>query len=389
MNTIFLTGRIDSNNAGEWEKKIIGDNLIFDASELEYISSAGLRVLMKARRKSGRKINIINVSREVYDIFETTGFTELFNVKKALRKISVEGCEEIGSGSYGRVYRIDSETIAKIYNPGINLDFVQRERDTAQKVFLLGVPTAISYDVIQCGDSYGTLYELLNAKTVAQIISENRERIPEMGKKCAQLLKQLHNIKVEQDSNLPSRKVKLSNLIKSLAAYLTPEESNKILAFIDTVPDRKTFLHGDFNAKNIMVGDNGEFQLIDLGDAAYGHPLWDIAGMIIPYVHFVKTAPLSVQEKSKMLAFNCEDAPIFWSEFCKEYFTFKTQQEIETFTEKFMIYSYLIHVVFSINYAGDNKELKQRAINSTVRGELLPAIEKIKDFSFINEYFES
>ena len=148
-------------------------------------------------------------------------------------------------------------------------------------------------------------------------------------------------------------------------------------------------MHGDFNAKNIMVGDNGEFQLIDLGDAAYGHPLWDIAGMIIPYVHFVKTAPLSVQEKSKMLAFNCEDAPIFWSEICKEYFTFKTQQEIETFTEKFMIYSYLIHVVFSINYAGDNKELKQRAINSTVRGELLPAIEKIKDFSFINEYFES
>lgn len=42
----------------------------------------------------------MNVSPVVYDIFDVTGFTKLLNVKRHPREISVEGCEEIGSGAY-------------------------------------------------------------------------------------------------------------------------------------------------------------------------------------------------------------------------------------------------------------------------------------------------
>ena len=41
---------------------------------------------------------MLNVSPVVYDIFDVTGFTKLLNVKRRPREISVEGCEEIGSG---------------------------------------------------------------------------------------------------------------------------------------------------------------------------------------------------------------------------------------------------------------------------------------------------
>ena len=56
-NIIKLTGRIDTSNANEWEQKIMQQfsaetENVFDASELEYISSAGLRVLMKVRKKN-------------------------------------------------------------------------------------------------------------------------------------------------------------------------------------------------------------------------------------------------------------------------------------------------------------------------------------------------
>ena len=95
-NIIKLTGRIDTNNASEWEQKILQQfsaetENAFDASELEYISSAGLRVLMKVRKKSTSEMRIFDVSTEVFDIFDMTGFTELFKVEKRLRELSVDG----------------------------------------------------------------------------------------------------------------------------------------------------------------------------------------------------------------------------------------------------------------------------------------------------------
>ena len=165
---ISLAGRIDNSNAFDVEKEI--SNILsenekltpsFDAAELAYISSAGLRILMKVAKSAGKKIKIYDVSKEVYDIFETTGFTNILDVQKALRQVSVEGCELIGSGGYGKVYRLDSETIVKVYTAGFSLETIQQERETAQKAFILGVPTAISYDVVKCGDKYGVVYELL------------------------------------------------------------------------------------------------------------------------------------------------------------------------------------------------------------------------------------
>ena len=163
--TLVLEGRIDTTNAPEFEKEALdalaanaGMAVVLDADGLAYISSAGLRVLMKLRKQAGAGLTVRNVSPEVYEIFETTGFTELLEVKKRLREISVEGCELIGSGGYGKVYRIDPETIVKIYSPGISLAFVEQERATSQRAFLMGVPTAISYDVVKCGESYGVVY---------------------------------------------------------------------------------------------------------------------------------------------------------------------------------------------------------------------------------------
>ena len=127
-------------------------------------------MLIKLRKLAGAPVKIINVSQDVFSILEVTGFIELFDVKKKLREVSVEGCEFIGSGGYGKVYRLDSETIVKLYNPGIGLEFVEQERNNSQKAFLMGVPTAISYDVVKCGECFGVVYEMLNAKTVAKII---------------------------------------------------------------------------------------------------------------------------------------------------------------------------------------------------------------------------
>lgn len=69
-----------------------------DAGQLEYISSAGLRILLRLK-KNYPELKITGVNAAVYDILEMTGFTEMMTVEKAYRVVSVEGCEEIGRGS--------------------------------------------------------------------------------------------------------------------------------------------------------------------------------------------------------------------------------------------------------------------------------------------------
>lgn len=105
---IYLEGRIDSENAPGLEREIMNlmdanpdRQLAFDASGLDYISSAGLRVLLKVRKRMDHPPVIREVSLELYDIFETTGFTDILEVRKKLRSISLEGCPVVGRGGNG------------------------------------------------------------------------------------------------------------------------------------------------------------------------------------------------------------------------------------------------------------------------------------------------
>lgn len=85
---IDLIGRLDSNTSKELEDDLNGEldgiaALTFDFNELEYISSAGLRILLscqKAMNKQGN-MKVVNVNETIKDIFEVTGFIEILNIE--------------------------------------------------------------------------------------------------------------------------------------------------------------------------------------------------------------------------------------------------------------------------------------------------------------------
>ena len=89
--TLFLEGEVNSYNADGIEKELLKeinkfkfDKLILDFNNLNYISSAGLRILLKLKQKYD--MEIINASLEVYDVLDMTGFTTLIPVKKAMKE---------------------------------------------------------------------------------------------------------------------------------------------------------------------------------------------------------------------------------------------------------------------------------------------------------------
>ena len=85
---VRISGRLDTITAPALDKTIneeIGDtqNLILDMKSLEYISSAGLRVLLGAQKKMQKigSMKVINVCEEVMDVFEMTGFADILVIE--------------------------------------------------------------------------------------------------------------------------------------------------------------------------------------------------------------------------------------------------------------------------------------------------------------------
>lgn len=85
---ISLEGRLDTTTAPEFERKLTSSlegktSLVLDLAKLEYISSAGLRVLLAAQKTMNKQGSMIlrNVSDEVKEIFEVTGFSDILTIE--------------------------------------------------------------------------------------------------------------------------------------------------------------------------------------------------------------------------------------------------------------------------------------------------------------------
>ena len=372
-----IKGKIDSANAAEFEKEIMAAQpKEIDAKELEYISSAGLRVLLKLTKSVG-DVTVVNVNSDVYEIFDVTGFTSIMTVKKALREISVDGCEMIGAGGYGSVYRIDPETIVKVYHAA-SLEFIERERELSRKAFLLGVPTAISFDTVKVGDKYGVVYEMIDASTVAQLITTAPASLKMLGQLSAVTLKKLHAIKADS-SVFPNKKKSMIEWVKSIAQYMEAQEAQTIIDYIDSIPDRDTFLHGDYNAKNVMVKD-GEVLLIDIGDAGIGHPAFDIAGLMLSYLVMPKAT--TEDRVLSLLGFDPALAQNMWGVMCGTYFMTGNPTEIQRITGMLMPLALFMMTYHSFHYGVLDEEAIAGRVNRLIRGKLLPAIKNALPIDF-------
>lgn len=292
---IHLEGRIDSNNVADVEKEVLdsivankGLDLIMDADILEYISSAGLRMLMKVRKNRKRPYPIINVSRDVYEIFDMTGFTQLLDVNKKIREISVEGCEIVGKGGNGTVYRLDEDKIVKLYH-GQSMDLVQREQEFSRIAFINGIPSVIPYDVVKCGDDYGVVFEMVHSDTLGHAIAAHPEKMMEYVDQWVQLARILHSTHIEP-GNMPNVKDHMRRNAKNLGRWCSDEEIKALLDIIDSIPDCDTVLHNDLHPGNVMIqGD--ELVLIDLAEMSTGPKVFDLASIFRDMISGARTNP--------------------------------------------------------------------------------------------------
>ena len=338
---IAVEGRIDASNAAQAEEMIFGiksnnpgKHTVVDADKLEYISSAGLRVILRLRKEEP-KLAIINVAPDVYEVFDMTGFTDMVAVEKAYQRMSVEGCEFIAKGANGAVYRYDDETILKTYFAKDALPEIKQERENARKAFVLGINTAIPYGIVRVNDGYGTVTELLNAVSVTKMIRKNPDDLSEAAKYYIDMLKSIHAIEVE-DGEVPDMKETALDWADFVAEHIPQEQGAKLRALIEAVPKQNTLMHGDYHTNNIMV-QNGEPLLIDMDTLCMGHPVFELGSMFNAFIGFSEHDHQNIMN---FFGYSFETAEKFWNMALKMYLGTDDEEVCRSVAEKAMVIGY-------------------------------------------------
>lgn len=325
---VVLEGSITSVNAEAFEAAMTeeprGDGgIVIDASKLMFISSAGLRVILAVKKRcKNLPFRIIHVNSEVKNIFDVTGFSEIMDISVAHRQVSVEGCDRIGAGACGECFRIDDETIIKLYYPNISKEDIEMEKALAKKAFVMGVPTAISYDIVEADGRTGVVYELIKSKTLGELMRSEPENIEKYIDMYADVCRQIHSITCD-DGTLPTFK-DINRVDICNVKGITEEERQYLYRFLELVPNSFTCIHGDLNINNIMV-QNGECCLIDMGEFSTGLSMFDISRILFS-MHF------AADEKEEYYAFyKMPTATVshILKGFLKRYFECETLEEAE------------------------------------------------------------
>ena len=162
---VQLSGRVTADNArqmGEDIDQIREDEaeapIVIDVDDLAYISSAGLRELIRLGKEVA-SLTVRNAHSEVYDVFEMTGLTQIMDVRRVPREISLDGLEVVATDEQGTTYRLDEDKVVKLYQPSFSMDDIELVRRQAREALVAGVPTALPFDTVRCGSRLGMVFE--------------------------------------------------------------------------------------------------------------------------------------------------------------------------------------------------------------------------------------
>ena len=336
---VSITRRVDSTNSQELDEEI--QNLVkdkdvkhicFNLSETEYVSSACLRVFLKYA-KEYKDSSLVEVNPSVYDVLDMTGFKNFYHVEKKMKDYSVDGLEVIGKGATGTVYRVDADTIIKVFNDVFALDQIKREMDASKAAFVSGIATAIPYEVVKVGNKYGTIYELIKSKTLSEILQESGDEFDSIAKKYGKFMREMHQVDVS-NANFKSTAESYAQYKPVIAGKLGSETAEIYNTLLDSIPDRNTYVHGDFHPKNIMVTGN-DFLLIDMGESSHGHPIFDVMALGV-----LRLALADLPEKCQTFVGISSDELIrLWDLFIPEYFDTNDEEKIKHISNVCLLYS--------------------------------------------------
>ena len=234
-------------------------------------------------------------------------------------------------------------SLAKLYNPGFEAERAVEEFLTARTVFEMGIPTPEPYRLVTDGVRYGAEYELVPGKrSFTRIISQEPERLEEMSRTFAREAKALHATPADT-TRLRSYKQAMKRFYEE--KDLVPADfKRRALAFLESVPESPTCLHGDLHIGNIIT-DGKRTLWIDVGEFSYGVPEWDL-GILWTMTHNMDKA-----RAENLFHVSPETMKAHWEFFLPAYLGTDDGRVLDAFTRRlFPYYAVKVPYVYDMAY---------------------------------------
>ena len=344
---VALHGRLDASSAPAFEAQLVTDGireLVLDFADCPFVSSCGIRTVLVAHRRmanAGGRMVARSLPPAVREIFDMTGLSSIISITRPTREISIDGLELLSQGVCGECFRLDAETVVKLYREGVAPEVAEQEKRYAKAAFVMGIPTAISYDVVSCGTRSGIVFELLNAELFSSVIRRDPGNIDLHARRLSDIAKLLHAGKGDR-AILTDLKDRFRGYIRQIDDVLTPEETAYMLDRLEAVPDADTCVHFDLHSSNIMV-QGGELVIIDMGDFSIGSNMFDL-GLIYMIYGVPELGMCRMATKIET-----EDGLAFWNAFARHYFSDRSAEE-RAFFEANRYFLASLRIVHAITY---------------------------------------
>ena len=337
---VSLPEKIDSRNTDELQKEIDGiinnnpgKNLQFDAVDVKYISSAGLRMFLKYQ-KHGNLDSIVRVSNEVFDIFAMTGMDKAINVVKSFAENSTSENEIIGEDSTGTLYRIDEDSVIYVYKSWVSVESITAGREYSQLAMGTPISNAICYEPVKTETGLALEYAVNHYDTVINRLTGGHEVAGKVIVELVRQLKVIHDVSVFEDK-LRVITDELKALIDSRMSDFSIEEKNIIKSCVNMLSRSNCPILINADTRTLLYSED-TILFTDLSALRYGNPIFEMAA-----------AYKNLIEHGMFMGASGDAANENFSRFISEYADTWNEEIIERYSKVCRAFGYLLSLLYS------------------------------------------
>ena len=233
-----------------------------------------------------------------------------------MKTINIDEWIESGGGARGTSYfhKDNPDFMLKFDNINSDSGSMIKELQNASVAYSLGVNTPEPGEIVTDGKRYGITFKRIHGKiSYARAIADNPGRMEELSAEFAHQARILHSLKADT-SRMRSIKDIYREAISANRMH-EPGLTDRALKLLDSMPEKRTCVHGDLHTGNIIMAGKESF-FIDMGDFSYGDPLMDIS-MIRATCQLASAVPDFFKS---IFHFDPGIAERHWNIFVREYF---------------------------------------------------------------------
>ena len=248
--------------------------------------------------------------------------------------IDLKDYELSGGGKLGESYikKDNPDILLKLYSTDLEKMGLD-EYEKACKVYNLGLPCPEPGQLVRTADNRVAIqFKRIHGKlSYARALSIHPENIEQYAAEFADICKKLHST-TPPPGLFPTFKDQSKQYIME-NPFLTDQERNGILSFIDSQPDADTALHGDLHIGNVIFDEQGRKYLIDLSEFSTGSPMFDL-GII-----YLQSCFIPNEVEMELYHITKDVSVPFWNLFIKNYMGPDT--DVEEFNRQILPYALL------------------------------------------------